>query len=113
MLEEVDFKKEAANIEAFRGYLEYMGLTRQAMAPIVYLECSTIKVLTMERLYGVPLTDLNIVTAHQAANSLKTHAEKWSKSLEQRADALRSLADALGRWADEYLRKVDAYDRRA
>ncbi|GJU95471.1 callose synthase 2-like protein, partial [Tanacetum coccineum] len=44
------------------------------------------------------------------------HAEKRSKSLEQRADAmgradaLRSLANALDPWADEYLRKVDAYD---
>ncbi|GJU30955.1 ribonuclease H-like domain-containing protein [Tanacetum coccineum] len=181
MLEEVDFKKEATNIEAFRGYLEYMGLTRQAMAPIVYLECSTIKVLTMERLYGIKgavideeiteiqancilnhpfalaqenysgsaLDQLNselkkihllilrichqcktlctlkdvrllyatrlcipdaIVTAHQIVADQKTHVEKRSKLLEQRADAmgradaLRSLADALGRWADEYPR---------
>ncbi|GJX38022.1 beta-galactosidase 13-like protein, partial [Tanacetum coccineum] len=43
------------------------------------------------------------------------HAEKRSKSLEQRADtmgrddALRSLANALDQWADEYLRKADAY----
>ncbi|GJW71566.1 hypothetical protein Tco_0128483 [Tanacetum coccineum] len=105
---EEDFKKEEANIEAFRGYLKSMGLTRQATAPRVYPECNTKKVMTMERLYEVPLTDLDIFTAHQAANSLK------SKSLEQRADAmgradaLRSMADALGRWADEYLLKADA-----
>ncbi|GJX67851.1 hypothetical protein Tco_0303578, partial [Tanacetum coccineum] len=51
--------------------------------------------------------------------NLKAHAEKRSKSLEQRADAmgrtdaLRSLANALGQWADEYLRKSDAYGQRA
>lgn len=63
MLEEVDFKKEAANIEAFRGYLESMGLTRQATAPKVYPEFSTKRVLTMERLYGVPLTDLDSISS--------------------------------------------------
>ncbi|GJZ03332.1 reverse transcriptase domain-containing protein [Tanacetum coccineum] len=49
----------------------------------------------------------------------KAHAEKRSKSLEQRAnamgraDALRSLANALDQWADEYLCKADAYGWRA
>ncbi|GJS09231.1 threonine--tRNA ligase, mitochondrial 1-like protein [Tanacetum coccineum] len=43
MLEEVEFKKEATNIEAFKGYLESMGLTRRATAPRVYPECSTKK----------------------------------------------------------------------
>ncbi|GMY19015.1 uncharacterized aarF domain-containing protein kinase At5g05200, chloroplastic [Fagus crenata] len=50
MLEEVDFHKEAANIESFRRYLEAMGLTRQATAPKVYQHCSTQRVLTMQRL---------------------------------------------------------------
>ncbi|XP_072998205.1 uncharacterized aarF domain-containing protein kinase At5g05200, chloroplastic [Typha latifolia] len=61
MLEEVDFRKEAVNIESFRIYLENMGLERQAKAPIVYRHCSTGRVLTMERLYGVPLTDLDSI----------------------------------------------------
>eukprot|EP01018_Ginkgo_biloba_P004394 Gb_00375 [translate_table: standard] len=61
MLEEVDFQKEAANIDSFRKYLETMGLTRQATAPEVYYHCSTRRVLTMERLYGVPLTDLDSI----------------------------------------------------
>lgn len=61
MLEEVDFRKEAANIESFRRYLENMGLERQAKAPFVYQHCSTRRVLTMERLYGVPLTDLDSI----------------------------------------------------
>ncbi|GJN09877.1 hypothetical protein PR202_ga27925 [Eleusine coracana subsp. coracana] len=61
MLEEVDFRKEAANIEAFQRYIEAMGFDRQAKAPFVYRHCSTKHVLTMERLYGVPLTDLESI----------------------------------------------------
>lgn len=63
MLEEVDFKKEANNVESFRRYLEAMGLTRQATAPKIYKEYSSMRVLTMERLYGVPLTDLNSINS--------------------------------------------------
>lgn len=63
MLEEVDFKKEAANIESFRRYLDVMGLTRQATAPKVYKHCSSRRILTMERLYGVPLTDLDSINS--------------------------------------------------
>lgn len=63
MLEEVDFRKEAANMEAFRRYIEAMGLERQAKAPFVYTHCSTKRILTMERLYGVPLTDLDSIRA--------------------------------------------------
>ncbi|CAH9139671.1 unnamed protein product [Cuscuta epithymum] len=63
MLEEVDFTKEATNIEAFRRYLETMGLTRQAKAPRVYQQCSTRRILTMERLHGVPLTDLDSINS--------------------------------------------------
>mgnify|MGYP000223364195 FL=1 len=61
MLEEVDFQKEAINIEAFRQYLQNAGLTNQATVPEVYRHCSTKKVLTMERFYGVPLTDLDSI----------------------------------------------------
>ncbi|XP_059627881.1 uncharacterized aarF domain-containing protein kinase At5g05200, chloroplastic isoform X2 [Cornus florida] len=83
MLEEVDFNKEAANIESFRRYLEAMGLTRQATAPKVYRQCSTQRVLTMERLYGVPLTDLDsinsLVSSPEA--SLITALNVWFGSL--------------------------------
>jgi len=61
MLEEVDFRKEAANIQVFEGYIDAMGFDRQAKAPFVYQHCSTKRVLTMERLYGVPLTDLDSI----------------------------------------------------
>ncbi|XP_071934380.1 uncharacterized aarF domain-containing protein kinase At5g05200, chloroplastic-like isoform X2 [Coffea arabica] len=83
MLDEVDFKKEAANIESFRRYLEAMGLTRQATAPKVYLQYSTRRVLTMERLYGVPLTDLDSISAlvPSPEASLITALNVWFGSL--------------------------------
>ena len=79
MLEEVDFNKEATNIESFRRYLEAMGLTRQATAPRVYNHCSTQRVLTMERLYGVPLTDLDTISSLVSSpeNSLITALNVW------------------------------------
>ena len=58
MLEEVDFLKEAANMEEFRQYLESRGLSGQACVPLVYRHCTSRRALTMERFYGVPLTDL-------------------------------------------------------
>ncbi|KAE8669909.1 Surfeit locus protein 6 [Hibiscus syriacus] len=83
MLEEADFYKEAKNIESFRRYLEAMGLTRQATAPRVYNHCSTRRVLTMERLYGVPLTDLDTISSLVSSpeNSLITALNVWFGSL--------------------------------
>jgi aarF domain-containing kinase len=56
MMEECDFLKEAANIEAFRVYLDDT-LNRDAVVPRVYPELSTARVLTMERFFGASLTD--------------------------------------------------------
>lgn len=83
MLEEVDFNKEALNIESFRKYLETMGLTRQATAPKVYQHCSTRRILTMERLYGVPLTDLDSISSIVSSpeTSLITALNVWFGSL--------------------------------
>ncbi|CAB1114331.1 unnamed protein product [Ectocarpus sp. CCAP 1310/34] len=58
MLDELDFKKEAANQEIFRAFLKESGIDHEVTAPKVFPEASTERVLTMERLYGVPLTDL-------------------------------------------------------
>ncbi|EFJ36502.1 hypothetical protein SELMODRAFT_165641 [Selaginella moellendorffii] len=63
IMEEADFQKEAVNVESFRTYLETMNLFKQATAPVVYRHCSTRRVLTMERLYGVPLTDLKSISS--------------------------------------------------
>ena len=58
MSEEVDFTKEAANIEAFARFLgANEGLLDVATAPFVYRQFSTRRLLTMERLEGVPLVD--------------------------------------------------------
>ncbi|KAK3235181.1 hypothetical protein CYMTET_54604 [Cymbomonas tetramitiformis] len=61
MMEEVDFTKEAANIEQFQDYLFRMELEGQAMAPFVYKEISTKSVLAMDRLRGASLTDLESI----------------------------------------------------
>ncbi|CAD5330868.1 unnamed protein product [Arabidopsis thaliana] len=83
ILEEVDFNKEAQNIESFKRYLETMGLTGQATAPRVYKYCSSRRVLTMERLYGVPLTDLDSIRSLVSSpeNSLITALNVWFGSL--------------------------------
>ncbi|KAL2541859.1 putative aarF domain-containing protein kinase [Abeliophyllum distichum] len=79
MLEQVDFIKEAANVEAFRTYLEAMGLTRQDTAPKVYQQYSSKRVFTMGRLYGVPLTDLNSINSlvPRSEASLITALNVW------------------------------------
>ncbi|NGX15044.1 AarF/UbiB family protein [Wenzhouxiangella sp. XN24] len=56
MMEECDFVREAANIEAFRVYLDDT-LNRSAAVPRVYPALSTGRVLTMERFFGASLTD--------------------------------------------------------
>lgn len=83
MLEEVDFRKEARNIEAFRGYVNALGLSNQATAPFVYRHCSTERVLTMERLYGVPLTDLESIRSivRNPETTLITALNVWFGSL--------------------------------
>ncbi|KAK2642260.1 hypothetical protein Ddye_024023 [Dipteronia dyeriana] len=83
MLEEVDFKKEAANIKYFRRYLEIVGLERHTTTPKVYHHCSTRRVLTMERLYGVPLTDLDSISSFvfSSETSLITALNVWFGSL--------------------------------
>ena len=60
MVREVDFIEEAGNLEDFVEYLQATQ-NQYAMAPKVYRQYSTTRVLTMERLYGVPLTDLDVV----------------------------------------------------
>lgn len=60
MVREVDFIEEAQNLEDFVDYLQATQ-NKYAMAPKVYHQYSTTRVLTMQRLYGVPLTDLDVV----------------------------------------------------
>jgi len=60
MMEECDFFMEADNIRKFATFLRQTGNDR-AVVPKVYKHASTLRVLTMERLYGVPLTNVNIL----------------------------------------------------
>lgn len=57
MLDELDFEKEARNVEEFRMFLGKQGLAGVATAPKVYREYTTKKVMTMERLRGVSLLE--------------------------------------------------------
>ncbi|CAI5993021.1 unnamed protein product [Closterium sp. NIES-65] len=60
MMEEVDMGKEARNLAAFSAYLDSSpSLRALATCPRVYANASSTRVLTMERVRGVPLTDLD------------------------------------------------------
>ncbi|KAG5179039.1 ABC1 family-domain-containing protein [Tribonema minus] len=82
MLDELDFGKEADNIDEFLQFLSDADVT-QATAPRVYRSLSTRRVLTMERLKGVPLTDIEGIRRYSAnpeatlINALNT----WSLSV--------------------------------
>lgn len=78
MMEECDFLHEARNLKEFREFLDRTGIDF-ATAPAVYEELSGPRVLAMERLYGVSLTDLDSI-------------RKYSKDPEQ------TLIQALNVW---------------
>ncbi|PIE42626.1 MAG: kinase [Gammaproteobacteria bacterium] len=82
MLEECDFYQEAKNIEDFENFLTSTG-NPDAVAPKVYRHASTMRVLTMERLYGVPFTDLDSVrhVTEQPELALITAMNTWFASL--------------------------------
>ncbi len=84
MMEEVDFLKEANNIRQFQTFLTRTGNT-QAIVPRVYGELSGRRVLTMERFYGVPLTDLESIRrfAPEPSLTLITAMNTWFASLTQ------------------------------
>ena len=63
MLEELDFTREASNIEEFRDFLRTQGLVGAVTAPKVYRDLTTRKVLTMERLRGVSMVDAESIRA--------------------------------------------------
>jgi predicted unusual protein kinase regulating ubiquinone biosynthesis (AarF/ABC1/UbiB family) len=60
-LKETDFRKESANIDAFKRYLEDAGLNSIAKAPYVYKQFSNKRVMVMEYFKGVALTDLEAI----------------------------------------------------
>ena len=82
MVREVDFVEEAANIADFQQFLKVTGNT-QVVAPRVYPQASTRTVLTMERFYGVPLTDVEVMKryAKDPAQVLIQTMNTWFASL--------------------------------
>ena len=82
MVREVDFIEEAQNLEDFRQYLEISNNTA-ATAPKVYPQFSTRRVLTMQRLFGVSLTDFEVVKQYSKDPSqvLITAMNTWFGSL--------------------------------
>ncbi len=60
MMEECDFIKEASNLKIFRRFLENTH-NQNVTVPRVYEQCSSRRLLTMERFHGVPLTDLESI----------------------------------------------------
>lgn len=84
MLDECDFVKEADNLIHFERFLTGTGNT-SVVVPKPYLEASNERVLTMERFYGVALTDMEALKAsgHDAAESLFNAMNTWFASLTQ------------------------------
>lgn len=82
MMEETDFYKEARNIQEFNDFLQRTG-NSAAIAPKVYEQASSLRVLTMERFYGVPLTDLETIRKYtrDPAGTLIAAMNTWFSSL--------------------------------
>ncbi len=82
MLEECDFLQEAGNIEQFAVFLNKTG-NQRAIVPKVYRQATTLRVLTMERLYGVPFTDLDSLRRYvrEPEEALITALNTWFSSL--------------------------------
>lgn len=82
ILMETDFIKEAENIELFNKHLQIIRESR-AKVPRVYHHLSTKKILTMERLYGVPLTDIQSIRKYSKnpQETLITALNIWFTSL--------------------------------
>jgi len=82
MVREVDFIEEAQNLDDFVEYLN-ISQNQAATAPKVYHQFSTRRVLTMQRLYGVPLTDFSVVKqyAKDPSQVLITATNTWFGSL--------------------------------
>lgn len=57
---QVDFVKEAQHIAHFANYLDTMGMRATATCPYVYKHLSSQRLLVLEYLDGVPLTDLEV-----------------------------------------------------
>lgn len=84
MMEECDFIQEANNMQTFARFLAETG-NADAAVPVVYRQFSTRRVLTMERFFGVPLTDLESIRQFtpDPERTLITAMNTWFSSLTQ------------------------------
>jgi aarF domain-containing kinase len=84
MIDECDFFKEADNLREFRKFLSDSG-NEIVMAPKPYTNASGGKVLTMERFYGVALTNEMAMSKGEfdPASSLFSALNTWFASLTQ------------------------------
>lgn len=84
MMEECDFIQEARNLDTFRRFLQDTH-NEDVVVPKVYHQCSTRKVLTMERFHGVSLTDLETIrrVTNDPERTLITAMNTWFASLTQ------------------------------
>jgi len=83
MLEELDFNKEATNIEEFRQFLTEQGMTDTVTAPKVYRDLTSKKVLTMERLKGVSMVDAESIKdiTNDPESLIVTALNTWTTSV--------------------------------
>lgn len=82
MLEECDFLLEAKHLDEFNAFLERTG-NDTAVAPRPFHALSSTRVLTMERFFGVPLTDIEVLRRHtnDPAQTLVNALNTWFSSL--------------------------------
>jgi aarF domain-containing kinase len=84
MMDECDFYKEARNIHAYENFLREANITN-VVVPKVYLQGTKKRVLTMERFFGAPLSDIDSVRRYtaNAEETLISALNTWFKSLTQ------------------------------
>jgi aarF domain-containing kinase len=106
MLEELDFVKEAQNTIQFRRFLQDYNLLDQATAPRVYLDYTTKKVLTMERLNGVSMLDEKAIaqqlnSSNNNNNNNNNNSKKTSRGSGsvQQEDGTQTIITALNIWS--------------
>jgi len=86
MLEELDFSKEATNMEEFNVFLSENNLRDVAAVPKVYREFTTKKILTMERFRGASMLDLDEIskiTKDNPESTIVTALNVWTTSVMQ------------------------------
>ncbi|KAI2495999.1 ABC1 family-like protein [Fragilaria crotonensis] len=85
MLQELDFKLEANNVEEFREFLLEQQLNTVATAPRVYREFTGTKVLTMEYLDGVSLLNkeaIATITSNDPESIIVNALNVWTASVQ-------------------------------